>query len=54
MFAWFNTMGSEKKYFKIYSEGFSGLQIHHSFYLLSVLNRNSSPQSQKNFTEVAD
>lgn len=33
MFAWFNKMGSEKKQkmFKICSESFGGLQIHHSF-----------------------
>lgn len=39
MFAWFNKIGSEK-IFKICSENFSGLQISHGFYLLSVLNRS--------------
>lgn len=38
--------------FKMCSENFSGLPIYHGFYLLSVLNRNWSPHSQKTLPEV--
>lgn len=41
------TRWDEKKMFKIHSESFSGLQIHHSFYLLSDLNRSWSPHSHR-------
>lgn len=51
MFAWFNKTGSEKM-FKICSENFSGLPIHHGFYLLSVLNRSRSPHSQRTLPEA--
>lgn len=51
MFAWFSKMRPEKL-LKICSETFRGLQIHHSFYLLSVVNRSLSPHSQKNITDA--